>query len=403
MEDRLKRLPNESKLDHIKRLTYGKLIDKTIDEDYIELAPLIFNQELSSCECRKRMYGVKYLLEELDKEQVNNISDNEILNKLEEKELNIQLDMKKRQAMSNEMNRRLRDFARIDLFLEKIDNAIHNIKPLETPQFKEVLHGKKDGIITIADLHRGKHIKLKDLLGNVINEYNTKISEQRMWNYLNQAKDIIEKEQLSHVNVCLLGDMIENILRNNSLNLLNEGVVDSIINVSEFLAQWINKLSELVRIDVYSAFGNHDTLRILNFDKYDLPEENIGKIIDRFIKIRLENNPRIIVHDNQLPHAIFESNGETVFLTHGEEKNLSQAIKDYKQNYGIDMTLVLAGHLHNKSSVTVSKDVECHRIPSICGNDEYSARLRKSGGAGGVIFITEENKGKTVEYTIKLN
>jgi len=79
MEDKLKRLDGETKLDYIRRLTYGKLVDKTIDLDYTELAPLIFNQELSSCECRKRLYGVKSVLELLDQEGINNTDDSEII------------------------------------------------------------------------------------------------------------------------------------------------------------------------------------------------------------------------------------------------------------------------------------------------------------------------------------
>jgi hypothetical protein len=77
MEDILKKQEGENNFDYISRLVIGKLIDKTIDNDYTELAPLIFGQELSSSECRKRLYGIKRLLEIQDKDKLNEKS-NEI-------------------------------------------------------------------------------------------------------------------------------------------------------------------------------------------------------------------------------------------------------------------------------------------------------------------------------------
>lgn len=72
----LLRKNNESEFEHIKRLVYGKLVYKSIDEDYTELAPLIFKQELSSSECRKRMYGIKRLLEVQENEEDNKVENN---------------------------------------------------------------------------------------------------------------------------------------------------------------------------------------------------------------------------------------------------------------------------------------------------------------------------------------
>jgi len=64
---------NESQYDYIKRIVYGKLIDKTIDEDYEQLSELIFGigNCYSSSEVRKRMYGIKCFIESLEKENVN--------------------------------------------------------------------------------------------------------------------------------------------------------------------------------------------------------------------------------------------------------------------------------------------------------------------------------------------
>ena len=66
-------MENESQYDYIKRIIYGKLIDKTIDEDYEQLSESIFGigNCYSSSEVRKRMYGIKCFIESLEKENVN--------------------------------------------------------------------------------------------------------------------------------------------------------------------------------------------------------------------------------------------------------------------------------------------------------------------------------------------
>lgn len=70
----LNRLENESKFTYIERLVKGKMIDKTIDAEYEDLSELIFGEGncFNSSEVRKRMYGMKYLLELLDEDKFGN-------------------------------------------------------------------------------------------------------------------------------------------------------------------------------------------------------------------------------------------------------------------------------------------------------------------------------------------
>ena len=66
----------------IKSIVYGKLIDKTDDRDYSELAKELFGKELASDECRKRMYGMRHLLEAMEEEQINKVEDNDIIKEI---------------------------------------------------------------------------------------------------------------------------------------------------------------------------------------------------------------------------------------------------------------------------------------------------------------------------------
>lgn len=73
---------DESRLEYIKKLVYGKLRDKTVDMDYVTLAPLVFGVELSECECRKRLYGVYNFLQQVEQELEMNIEDKAVLDKI---------------------------------------------------------------------------------------------------------------------------------------------------------------------------------------------------------------------------------------------------------------------------------------------------------------------------------
>ena len=45
---------------------------------------------------------------------------------------------------------------------------------------------------------------------------------------------------------------------------------------------------------------------------------------------------------------------------------------------------------------------EVIKAPSLCSVDEYSMKLRRTSGAGALLFVIEEGKGKTITYDIKL-
>ena len=109
---KLRRNKKETRLEYIKRLTYGKLKDKTIDADYSEIAPYLFGAELNSHECRKRMYGVLNILEQLEEEVVEGISDSDLLDEITLKTLELKKERQKNQTINAQINKNLRLISR---------------------------------------------------------------------------------------------------------------------------------------------------------------------------------------------------------------------------------------------------------------------------------------------------
>ena len=404
----LKRKDNETKFDYIKRLVYGKLKDKTLDYDFAEIAPYLFGAELNSHECRKRMYGVLNVLEQLENEVISNIDNQELLDEITLKTLELKKERQKNQTINAQINKNLRLVARNEMTQDLIMSAIQGLEPLTIPNPLEKVEGYKEGILPISDVHFGKKCVIKGLKGEILNEYNEKVFERRMYNLLNESVSIIKKEELNTVHIMLTGDLIDGVLRMTQLQKLQYGIIDSTMKVAEYLANWLNELSRFAKVEVHHCLGNHSQIRPLGSKNGDFEEENMETIIVWFIKNRLENNPNVIIHGSEGDFIFFNCNGLNIMASHGEERNLEQAIKDYMFLYGESIDMFIGGHLHTTENKSIGishkglSDVEYCRVKSICSIDDFSTKLRKSSSAGTSFFIIEEGKGKTITYDINL-
>lgn len=394
----------ESDFDHIKRIVYGKLVYKTIDADYEELSELLFGEgnNFNSSEVRKRCYGLKRLLDILETNKVENITDEDILNELQLKTVELRQEKVKLQLEKVELNRWIRHSGRLELLIERMESSIANLSPVSNiPLVIKKEPATKKGILGIADVHYGKKLLLKGLRGEVINEYNAEIFEKRMWCLLDKTVKIIEKEKLDTLNVVLLGDLIDGILRMHSLITAEMPMVDSIMKFSEFMATWLNKLSEYVRINLYSVLGNHAEFRNLSSKKGEFAEENAEKLIVWYIRSRLLQNKNIVVNDvgTACQFKVFDKN---ILAVHGQdENNLENSVKDYSMMYGEKINILLSGHLHGKHGKDVHIDAEFIQFPSIIGSDEYSWKIHKTSNPATKLIVLEEGKDKTT-YDIVL-
>ena len=87
----LERLPNETRLQHHRRLIDGKLTDKTLaDVDYSELSEYIYGQTYSSDVVRRMMYGSKRTLDIIDSERCEAVSGTDMADELDLKMIELQ-------------------------------------------------------------------------------------------------------------------------------------------------------------------------------------------------------------------------------------------------------------------------------------------------------------------------
>ena len=400
-EELLKKRENEIENEYIARI-YRNRIEYGLNNS---MCKDIINKELG-CEKAESTYrGIAKVWNECSEYMIDKQS-NSSETKLEL--IEVKKERKKIQTLNVELNRLLREQSRSELFNESIENAINNLKPLNNNiTIIDDTNTDKDAILFISDCHYGRKCTIKGLNGETISEYNTEIFKDRMWNLLSQVVESCKERQLKHLNVMGLGDFIDGLLRISQLNSLQLGVVDSVIEFSEFMSEWLNELSKYVSVDYYQVHGNHDEVRILTGKKGDFPHENVEKLIIKFIELRLKDNNNIKIHKSETDFIYVNILGVNVLGYHGENKNLTNSLRYFRSFYKQPIDLLFGGHLHSQSIETEGigqyGDAQCIRVNGICGIDDYSTKLQKASRAGANMFIFKEGKGKVSQDDFWLN
>lgn len=312
---------------------------------------------------------------------------------------------KKIQTEKLEYSKWLREDARAEMVTEKICNAVRELKTLDIPEYIPPIHDHKSYLLCLADAHYGIEFEIKDLFGNIINEYSPEIFETRMWNLLNKVVQIVNKEHITELNVWELGDGLQGVLRLNSqLMKLRYGIIDSSILYANFLANWLNELSKYVRIKFQMVIdSNHNQLRICGAPKNAFVDENMSKSMLVLIKERLKGNKNIVILENPTGMDYSVLSTYAVLGIHGEVPNIKTAIDEYARAYQTHFDYLIGAHCHHKMNVEVGIDAECLTVRSIIGVDPYGMSLRKTSNPGASLFEFELGQGLTTQHSIKLN
>lgn len=333
------------------------------------------------------------------------LESDEFIEEMQLQKRELEKERKKLQTEKLEYNRWLREEARDEMIAERIEDAIHDLPRLDPPcgSPQKVPQSENSAwILAFGDAHFGAEFEIRGLYNEIINAYNPEIFYDRMENLFAQTLHIIQKENIADLYVFDLGDQIDGLLRISQLMKLRFGVVESTIKYADYLANWLNELSKHVNVYFRQCAGNHSELRLINNKKNTFEDENMAAVIYQFLKIRLADNPRFHIDQNQTG-MIFETlAGNNVMAFHGEAKDMESAMKDFVQIYGIDIDILIAGHLHHAYSETVGVNTDVMRTPSLIGVDDYSLKLHKTSNPGATLFKVENGAGKTMEYHIKL-
>ena len=136
------------------------------------------------------------------------------------------------------------------------------------------------GVLQISDWHYGMEIS------NYFNAYNPDIAKQRIIKLRDATLEKCMELGITELNVCNLGDMIAGRIHLPIRINSRFDVITQQIHVSEILAEFLNDLSQKLKINYRDCFDNHS--RIEPNKKEALQLETLARITPWFLKERLQ-------------------------------------------------------------------------------------------------------------------
>lgn len=247
------------------------------------------------------------------------------------------------------------------------------------------------GVLMLSDWHYGIEFN------NYWNKYNPEICKERVSKLLVKTIDYIKMYKLSKLTVINLADMIAGRIHLQLRLNSRIDVVTQTMEVSEILAEFLNKLSEYVTIDYYDVLDNHS--RIEPNKKEAMQLESLARITKWYLKERL---PQITVHDNEMSESFAQIDllGHRIIAVHGDKDKPNTVAKDIGAYTDSHVDLVCTAHRHHFGCDETCKTVVvCNG--TLMGTDDYAEDLRLSSTPSqNLIIMTRENPIEAIHRII---
>ena len=103
----------------MRNIVMGKLVDHTIDDEYEDLSERLFGEGncFNSSEVRKRMYGMRTIIEAIERDGEDAVCDEEQLSALETRRIELLKERQKFFDQRNAFNKLIRDRRNLTRFL----------------------------------------------------------------------------------------------------------------------------------------------------------------------------------------------------------------------------------------------------------------------------------------------
>jgi hypothetical protein len=350
---------------------------------------------------------VKQYMEEKYAANQSVISEDEYLEKLRIEKEELRQERIKLQTANIERNRFDRADARHKMYYEQVGQVCTTL-PL--PEFNPLLEYVPDilqteYLLTLADIHYGAKFKSHN------NEYSPEIFQERLELLTNELITFIYDNKLTKLHIVSLGDLLQGILRINDLRINDSSVVKATVEISRYIAMFLNTLSKYVMIEYYHVpSANHTQIRPLGSKASELMDEDLEYVVGNYIKDLCSANERINVHlaEEGKQYVEIPILGLEIIAMHGHQiKNMENALKDLSIMRQSFVEYLILGHYHAGKEFTgyesVCSDAEVLVAPSFVGSDPYSDSLMKGSKSSVKIFGFSEVYGHISTRKIVLN
>lgn len=377
----------------------GKLVDRTIDDDYEELSERLFGEGncFNSSEVRKRMYGMKAIIEAIERDGVESIQGEDTLSVLDAKRIELQKERQKFFDQRNAYSKLLRERSRQEELNEILVEAVQSGNlPQLNYQRVEVAPSDNDLLVSLNDIHYGANVD------NYWNTYNSDVCRKMMCGYLDRIITIGETHGSENCIVWANGDEISGNIHQSIAVTNKENVIEQIKGVSELIAEFLAELSRhFNHVTFVSVAGNHSRIEP-NKDRA-LISERLDDLVEWYLGARLQNFANITIGGgDKIDHTIYliDVRGKTYCGVHGDFDGSASKVQSLQAMAGKPVYAVLSGHLHH-NKIDEVQGVKTIMAGSFLGMDDYCVQKRIVGRAEQMVCVCDAD-GVRCSYSIPL-
>lgn len=297
------------------------------------------------------------------------------------------------------LNKTLRENARIEEDLSKLEVLIKNNGAVTLPKVENIIdESDNDLFIALSDFHLG--IKTDNYFGS----YDSDIAAQRLSQYLNKIIKIKELHNSGNAYILLLGDLLNGEIHFTTQLENRENVTEQVQKTAELISAFVYELSKHFKcVYVNGVAGNHSRT---SFKDQVLRGNRLDNLIPWYMKAKLSHIDNIKFIDDQNYDATIGCctvRGKEYLMVHGDFDSFSEkGVSKLVMMLGFKPTAIFYGHLHRCSFDDIA-GVKIIRSGSFSGtSDDYTISKRLSGQPSQMVCVVDSN-GINACYPVQLD
>lgn len=349
---------------------------------------------------RKMATGIDLLYNHMN-DNDSKLMNMEAYEKLLKREIKVKKEVQKLTDLRTLVNRELREYSREKNLLDIANDYVEhldNIDKLTLNNTNVVKDTKRAGVLLVSDVHYGLDVKC------TTNVYNSEICKERLSTLLSETIEHSKTNNVSELNLFLLGDLINGLIHTTTRIENREQVVIQSLEIAELMSKFIFKLSETQiysKINVYFVSGNHD--RVLAKKQDNTLDDDFGLVIKTIMKDRLRDISNVNMIENEFRRDIICCNilNSKVFATHGDKDKIESSYKNLVRLTGEVPDYIFLGHYHHLVEDSIGR-TEIIANGGFGGDTEYTGDLRLTSRPAQRFMVFNE-KGRLCTYNITLD
>ena len=276
--------------------------------------------------------------------------------------------------------------------------TIMNKTKILTPRKTEpsIFDSEREAILMLSDWHYGM------VCDNYWNLFTPEICKERVNTLLNKTIDIIQKQNIEHVTVLDLADLIAGRIHTQIRIESRFDVITQTMDVAEILAEFLDNLSAYCNVSFYSCLDNHSRLEPNKKESMDL--ESLARLIPWYLQERLKDNECVCICENEFGPEIITCTvcGHNVIAVHGDNDHPSTALQKLTMHTRKQYDMLCTAHRHH----TFLEEINTAMVvgnSSLMGVDRYAEKLRVSSDPSQTLIVVTPDNICECLYRIVLN